>query len=157
MNSMQEPEMRTKADFRALRETVGLNQAYLAQLLEIHETTVKDWEKPQRPGWQPNAQAWEVLDQYKAAQLSAVEQVMQQVHQLISEVGNEPTKPFELTYYRRQDDYERYGRDDGYYGVANANARACAAALEAEGYEVRYRYPDDPEHFYNKIVEAEQD
>lgn len=149
-------EMRTKADFRALRETVGLNQAYLAQLLGIHEMTVKDWEKPQRPDWQPNQQAWALLDQYKAAQLSAVEKVMQQVHQLISEVGNEPTKPFELTYYRRQDDYERHGRDEGYYGVANANARACAAALEAEGFEVRYRYPDDTEHFYNKIAEAEQ-
>lgn len=48
-------EMRTKADFRALRETVGLNQAYLAQILGIHEMTVKDWEKPQRPGWQPDS------------------------------------------------------------------------------------------------------
>ena len=148
-------EMRTKADFRALRETVGLNQAYLAQLLGIHEMTVKDWEKPQRPDWQPNQQAWDLLDQYKAAQVSAVEQVMQQVHQIINEIGNEPRKPFELTYYRMQQDYEQYGRDDGYYGVANANARACAAALEAEGFEVRYLYPDDPEHFYNKIVEAE--
>lgn len=43
---------------------------------------------------------------------------------------------------RDQAQSDACGRDSGPYGVANANARAVACALEREGYAVEWRYPD---------------
>ena len=48
-----------------------------------------------------------------------------------------------LTYYRSQEQYDELGRDEGWYGVANANARAVAAELKRYGFSVEFRYPDD--------------
>ena len=48
-----------------------------------------------------------------------------------------------MTYFRDQDMYDEFGRDEGPYGVANANARAAAAELERLGLEVEFRYPTE--------------
>ena len=48
-----------------------------------------------------------------------------------------------ITYYRDQSTYDRFGRDAGPYGQANATARAIAVELERMGVQVEFHYPDD--------------
>ena len=48
-----------------------------------------------------------------------------------------------IAYYRDQPTYDRFGRDAGPYGQANAAARAIAVELERMGVRVEFRYPDD--------------
>ena len=48
-----------------------------------------------------------------------------------------------LTYWRSQEQYDEMGRDEGWYGVSNANARAVAAELRRYGFRVEFRYPGD--------------
>lgn len=49
-----------------------------------------------------------------------------------------------LLYYPNQHVYDAvHKRDHGYYGVANANARAVAQELEALGYDVAWKYAEN--------------
>ncbi len=49
----------------------------------------------------------------------------------------------ELAYYRDQGMHDAVADEDEPFGVGNANARAAARALRAEGFDVVFRYPSD--------------
>lgn len=133
---------RTKADFAALRETVGLTQANLADDLGVNPRSVKRWEQPGMDGYEPPADAWGMLDSYADTRRRIVDHARETVISTGEEAGRQPEQVV-LTYYRSQEQYDRLGRDEGWYGVANANARAVAAELRRYGFSVVFRYPEE--------------
>ena len=137
-----EPEGRTKADFAALRETVGLTQANLADDLGVQARSVRRWEQPGQEGYEPPADAWDMLDSYADLQRQMVDHARETVMRTGEGAGHQPDEVV-LTYYRSQEQYDELGRDEGWYGVANANARAVAAELARYGLSVRFSYPGE--------------
>lgn len=137
-----EHEQRTKADFAALRETVGLTQSNLADELGVNPRSVRRWEQPAQEGYEPPAEAWEVLDRYADLRRQMVDHARETVMQAGEWMGGQPGQVV-LTYYRSQEQYDDLGRDEGWYGVANANARAVASELAHYGVTVCFRYPEE--------------
>ena len=69
-----------------------------------------------------------------------VTEAFAEVRRQVKAIGRKPDcRP--ITYYREQAQYDALGRDEGYYGVANANARALSGKLRRAGYTVEFRYP----------------
>lgn len=129
--------MTTKATYKALREHVGISHASLAKLLGVAERTVKRWEDDRYND--PPQDACDLLLTLREKQLSMADYAIE----LAQTAGTETVR---LNYYRTQAQYDKYGRDEGDYRMANANARAAATALETMGFEVVYAYPDEPEY-----------
>lgn len=129
--------MRGKADFRARRETLGLSQQDVADACDVRVLTVKRWETP---GWQePPEDAWALIEHYEAVRREAIEES----ERAFLEANHDGTKNGAvIAYYRTQDDYDAYGRDEGPFGFANATARSVAESIQKMGYEVRFVYPE---------------
>ena len=133
---------RGKADFKAQRERLGLSQQDVADALGINIKTVKTWENPRQPRYRISGAAWRYLDSALDAQAQQVAYARSVVEKRIDELGMEPAV-ISITYYRDQATYDRFGREEGPFGQANANARAIACELERMGIRVEFRYPDD--------------
>ena len=133
---------RTKAALKALRETVGMTQRDLADALGVEARSVKRWESAAAEGYRAPAEAWAVLEGARETQRQQVAYALEVVRGQAEKLGHAPDA-VALTYYRDQAQYDACGRDEGPYGVANANARAVAGALEREGVAVEWRYPDE--------------
>lgn len=134
--------VRTKAALKALRETVGMMQRDLAEELDVDVRSVKRWESPATEGYHAPDDAWLVLENARETQRQQVAYALKVVREQEEAQGHAPSA-IALTYYRDQEQYDACGRDSGPYGVANANARAVADALEREGYQVEWHYPDE--------------
>lgn len=133
---------RGKADFKARRERLGLSQQDVADALGINIKTVKNWENPKQPRYRISDAAWRYLDSALDAQAQQVAYARSVVESQIEALGGDPVV-VPITYYRDQAAYDRFGRDSGPFGQANANARAIACELERMGIQVEFRYPDD--------------
>ena len=131
----------SKADFRALRETVGLSQQDVANALEVDVRSVKRWEAPGYEN-QPISAAWELLEHYHALHVRAVEVTVEQVKRIVAEAGRAP-QSVRITYWRDQAEFDAHGRDRGPFGAANANNRAVAEALMQYGIATEFAYFDD--------------
>lgn len=132
--------MRSKAEFRALRESVGLSQADVARALGVTVRSVRRWETPS-PGYlgAPD-DAWALLDDAIARQNAVVAGALDTVDAL-------PGRTVQLAYYRDQEQFDEYSREPGEpYGQANANARLVADALRSHGVDVSFAYPDDDDN-----------
>lgn len=133
---------RGKADFKARREQLGLTQQDVAQALTVNVKTVKNWENPRQTRYRISDAAWEYLDRaadVQAQQIAYARSVIEAQSEALA--GNTVVVP--ITYYRDQATYDRFGREAGPFGQANANARAIASELERMGIQVEFRYPDD--------------
>lgn len=133
--------MRTKADFRALRERVGLSQLVLADELGVAGRTVRRWESPDWPD--PPADAWRLLDDAMERQDAAVSAAVDAAVDAASRTGAGSSMGVELSYFRDQAHMIAAGRDDGYFGIANAAARRVAEELRRLGFEPRFSYPEE--------------
>lgn len=133
---------RGKADFKAQRERLGLTQQDIADALDVNVKTVKNWENPRQTRYRISDAAWEYLDRAADVQAQQVAYARSVVEKRIDELGREPAV-ISITYYRDQATYDRFGREAGPFGQANANARAIACELERMGIRVEFRYPDD--------------
>lgn len=133
---------RGKADFKARRERLGLTQQDIADALGINIKTVKNWENPKQPRYRISDAAWRYLDRALDMQAQQVAYACSVVEKRIDELGRHPAA-VSITYYRDQATYDRFGREAGPFGQANANARAIACELERMGIQVEFRYPDD--------------
>ena len=135
---------RSKADFKCLRERVGLSQQDVASALGVNIRSVKRWEDPSFPNHAPE-DAWAVLDdamdmQRQQVSYACAGRAERVENGAVESFGMEPvTVP--ITYYKDQAMYDEYGRDPGPFGQANANARAVATALEQRGINVTFNYP----------------
>lgn len=124
---------RSKADFKALREMVGMSQQALADALHVDKRSIQRWEAHGN-AWEPPADAWDVLDAARERQRWTVANAI--------EIANEPGNlhaPVLLTYWKSQEDYERAGHG-GDYQMANANARIIAAILDGDGRAVSFGF-----------------
>ena len=128
----------SKANFKALRERVGMSQQDVADALGVSCRTVKRWERADRR--EPPADAMRLLEGQLGVQREMVEYMVGVCERVTEEQGCMPSL-VPVSYYRDQSMYDEFGRDSGPFGVANANARAVAQELEALGYEVEFRYP----------------
>ncbi len=130
----------SKAAFRAARERCGISQKMLADRFGNAVMTVKRWEKPGEAEPPADVQAW--LEHMLSQHVEAVEAALDAVDG-IEEVQGNPPDHVDLTYYRSQAHYDEFGRDEAVYSVINARSREIGAILQAEGYTVRYVYPED--------------
>lgn len=129
----------SKAQFKALRERVGMSQQDVADALGVSCRTVKRWER-EADRREPPADAVGLLTKQLDVQRQMVKYMVGTCERVTEEAGRMPSL-VPITYYRGQSMYDEFGRDSGPFGVANANARAVAQELEALGYEVEFRYP----------------
>ena len=126
---------RSKADFRARREMIGLTQGDIADDLGVTQMSVNRWE---REGFNdPPEVAWSVLEHYEAEQKRVVRELAEE-HPGGSKIG--------ITIFRTKEEYKAVQAmsDDpatGSFNFANANAFAVARTLDALGVEVVFRYP----------------
>lgn len=118
---------RGKAEFRALRDTVGMSQNALAAALDVQPRTLRRWEDDGEP-WQPPQDAWEELDALRADQERVVGFAVRRAVSIREEMGGEPAEVV-LPYPQ--------GRD-AESSMARANARLCAERLRQRGFEVRF-------------------
>lgn len=131
--------VKSKAAFRAIRETVGMTQAALAAELGVQVRSVKRWEDQDAPQWPPE-DAWDVLMGALGDQRTAVDFAVDRAMDLRDETGAGAVR---LRYWADAADYAEHGTDSfngiaGDWRMANANARAAAAALCEHGFEVDY-------------------
>ena len=136
-------EKRTKAEFRALRELVGMTQAALAAELGVEVRSVKRWEKPLPDGWyQPPNDAWDVLDEARERQREAVASACEVVDAALAATGRMPEE-VTLAYWLGEGEYAQFSTDadkgiEGDWRMANANARVAASVLAYRGCNVRF-------------------
>lgn len=129
----------SRADFKALRERVGMSQQNVADALNVNVRSVKRWEHEAYPYDAPD-EAWELLEHRLDVQHRMVEYAVDVVESAAEKAGFAPAL-IPITYYRDQQMYDQCGLDEVAFGIANANARAIADVLERMGYEVEFRYP----------------
>lgn len=129
---------RGKAEFRAMRETLGLTQQRLADELGVKVLSVKRWESPKYPQQAPDV-AWDLLDALMDAQDEAVSTALEQVQSIEADQDAKP-REIVLPYWSSQQDYidHHYTEDDGSWTEANASSRRLACLLRWLGYDIRW-------------------
>ena len=125
-------EERAKAEFRAMRETVGISQNALAAALGVQPRTLRRWEADEER-WEPPEDAWEELDALRADQERVVGFAVRKALSIREEMGGEPAEVV-LPYPQ--------GRD-AETSMRRANARLCADRLRRHGLAVRFAAPDE--------------
>ena len=125
------------AQFRAMREALGLSQRDVADEAGVDRRSVKSWEAGVYP---IPADVAEWLSGEKAVADYAVQNAVKDI--LSSEFVPYTVS---ITYYRTQEEYDSFGHADGPFGISNANARRVADALEAEGIACEFFYPGESE------------
>lgn len=128
---------RTLAEFRAIRETVGMTQGMLAAELGVEARSVRRWESPSAPQVPPQ-DAWDVLDAALTNQRHAVAAALGEVDRIAQEQGTYPENAA-LPYWTSQEAYDsgHYTGVDGQdWRMANATLRMLAYALHERGIAV---------------------
>lgn len=134
----------TPATFRAIREQLGYTREQLAGVLNVSVRNLKRWE--QAGGIEPPAGVIDELLKLKERQDFLVQESVQRVRQ-VQDTMEQPPKRVEVSYFKDQPQFDLFGRDEGFFNVANANSRAVALAVEREtkglGVEVVFNYPTE--------------
>ncbi|MBQ6651415.1 MAG: helix-turn-helix domain-containing protein [Atopobiaceae bacterium] len=130
-----------KAAFHAIRELTGMTQSALAAELGVEVRSVKRWESPRAPQLPP-PDAWDVVAKALSRQREVVRFALDKVHDVTDEQGAPPCEVC-LPYWSGAEDYEQHSTDaalgvTGDWRMANANTRALATALWAEGVRVTW-------------------
>lgn len=131
-------DQHSKADFRAMREGIGLTQQNVADHFGINTRTVKRWE---HPDWgEIPEDAWEYLEDMAERHDKMVEDMSAAMVACSRESG---VTSLTITYYRDQQQYNEHGRDAGPVGFVNSVARDIAAECGRYGLDICFRYPDE--------------
>lgn len=135
--------MKTKADFKAMREGLGMSQALLADLMGVHVKSVKRWEQPNETAYHNAPQdAWDILREYQARQREIVDFAIAKAVELDATMPDGAVPTVSLTYWFSEDEYEQAHPGEGrFWQMANANSRLTAYLLRGRGYEVDFNYP----------------
>ena len=120
---------RSKAEFRALREMVGLTHQGMADRLGVKILSVKRWESPKYPQIAP-LEAWELLDTLSFAQA-------QKVADAIAKAGE--TGRAVVPYWSAAATYDASEPEaEETWTEANATSRRIASALFARAVPVEW-------------------
>ena len=135
---MEHQKERTLAEFRAIRETVGMTQGMLAAELGVEARSVRRWESPSAPQVPPQ-DAWDVLDYALTNQRHAVAAALGEVDRMAQERVAYPDH-VTLPYWPSQAAYDvgHYVDDGGDWRMANATNRMLAYALHERGINVEW-------------------
>lgn len=128
--------IRTKADFRALRESLGMTQQDVADEAGVAVRTVKRWENPDGQDAPEDVVAFLVA--CKTAMDADVALYLDVVRK---ETDKEATVM--VPYYRTQEDLDAVQINQGAdlpVGYVNALSRRIAERLSDEGYDVSFEY-----------------
>ncbi len=139
--------MSTKATFRALREEVGLSIPDLAHILGVHVQSIKRWENPDYTQVPPQM-AWDALGEIMQKRDWIIESTL--TDEFIKACKNHKVT---LTYFRDQVEYDKYGRDEGNFKLANANSVAIARELKLAGCtDIEFCYPQEEGNVYQSSM-----
>lgn len=126
--------IRRAAACRAMRERVGLSLDGLASAAGVTVRSVTRWESPEGRGSCPD-DVLELLESMLDDQARAIDLAVDRLGD-----GSGATRAT-LHYYANQRHYEiDRPKEAGYYGTANATARAVAQELERRGCGIEWRY-----------------
>lgn len=134
---------RSRAAFKAMREMVGMTQRDLADALGVQERSVRRWEASAPDTYNfPPGPAWALLEDALAKQAEIVSFAVSKAQELEDAMGHAPDA-VEVKYWLSQAAYASFSTDTehdvaGSYRMANANARAAAAALMDLDYRVQF-------------------
>ena len=139
-----------KADLKAVREAIGINQIDLANMLDVTVRTIKRWEQI---GWEePPDYVWDLLQELVEDHERRVKELVEGT--VASAAANAPARraagrnPWivELPYYKNQDHYEQFPhRKRSQHAWGNAISRRAADILRLRGYTVYFYYPQPGE------------
>ena len=134
-----EEEKRTLAEFRAIRETVGMTQGMLAEKLGVNPRSVRRWESADYDGYQPPQDAWDVLYDALDTQGQGIAAALGKLDEIVKERGTAPDSVM-LPYWTSQEAYDAgHYVDDGWdWRMANATNRLLAHALHERGIRVEW-------------------
>ncbi len=134
--------MRSKSEFRALRETVGITQQRLAGDLDVAVLTVKRWESPNNRQNAPQT-AWNLLDMLMERQDTAVRVALLEVDAIAEDRGEQPEE-VTLPYWSSDSDYYQHHitRDHGDESWTEVNATARRIAIALRDRDIRVRWAD---------------
>lgn len=135
-----------KADLKAVREAIGINQIDLANMLDVTVRTIKRWEQI---GWEePPDYVWEQLQElvvdHERRVAELVEGTVAQAAAHAAERRAAGRDPWivEIPYYKNQDHYEQFPhRKRSQHAWGNAISRRAADILRLRGYTVYFYYP----------------
>lgn len=130
---------RTLAEFRAIRETVGMTQGMLAEELGVEPRSVRRWESPSAPQVPPQ-DAWDVLDFALDTQRQGIAAALGEIDRMAQERGAYPESVM-LPYWLSQDAHdEGHYVDDGgdWRRMVNATNRVLAYALHERGIDAEW-------------------
>jgi hypothetical protein len=132
---------RTKSEFRATRERVGITQTALARILGVEPRSVRRWENPNYTGSIPQ-DAWDVVDAALARQRDVLEFALGKVDEIKKHYDQAPNVVC-LPYWLTEGDYVQWSTDadngiEGDWHMANANNMALALRLEERGIDVEW-------------------
>ena len=122
---------RSKTEFRAKREIIGLTQADIAEELGVGLKTVKRWESE---GYRnPSDEAWALIDrEYEKVKKTIAFTV--NAYSALKEKGS-ASSPIQLAYYRSQEQHDAVSPAEENYLRVNAQMRIMAIVLESLGIE----------------------
>lgn len=134
-------DSRSKADFAARCDAVGLTGSVLARALDVKSATTAGWRNPVLQANVPD-RAWGLLALEEESQSSLVRDCVTEATDW-SKRHSRAAGVASLVYWRGEHDYA----DTGLPGmldwrVADASMRACASALRLMGWGVQWEYPE---------------
>lgn len=133
--------LKTKAAFRAMRETCGYSQQDVADEADVRVLTVKKWESPSSDIKQPPDDVWQWLLSERQRQEETAHDLAEQAIAMAEQ--EDCGGHIVIAYYRSQEELDACqlpaGRDEA-VGWVNASSRLAADIIEQAGYEVRFAY-----------------
>ena len=133
--------MRTKQEFRAIRERVGMTQAGLARRMRINVRSVRFWEDPDSIRTPPD-EAWDILDNALNIQKSVLKFALGKVDEALKlKAGSDENFTVALPFWLNEEQYRKQSTDSSFgiigdWHMANANNIALANILFSMGIDV---------------------
>ena len=135
--------MRGKADFRLMRELLGLPQEWVAKRVGVDARTVRNWESP-RYFYPPKREAWDLVEglwRRADGKAAGLVEIASSAARVARERGVKPA-PLMLAYWRDAAQWAKAHPEDGDAGmwrIENAAARLAADRLHGPAGRDRVR------------------
>ena len=123
---------RTKANFTAIREFIGLSKSELGEAVGVSSQAIKRWQRLDWPD--PPEDVWEYLE-------SMVEIFVSMKNQIV--LSCQDKRCVRLLYFRTVDEFEHLAVSRYPVGFVNAVARDAWRALAGFGVSVEFDYPEE--------------